>query len=245
MKADLRIAIKDYRRSKNLKIQLTQVLAGQPHIDRPALAAFLSQLEYPFSYLDFETIGTAIPFFDVAKPYQQIPFQYSLHIVRSPDATPEHISFLADGTADPRPEFMRHLVKNLPTTGSVVTYNASFETSRLEECCALLSEYQPWLKKMKPRVVDLLLPFRGFRYHHPNQRGSNSMKAVLPALTGGGYENLTIQEGGDDSREFLRVTFGEVTDAERRRVRRDLEEYCTLDTLGMVQIVERLKQLTA
>ena len=93
--------------------------------------------------------------------------------------------------------------------------------------------------------MDLLLPFRGFRYHHQDQNGSNSMKAVLPALTGKGYEKLAIQEGGAASREFLRVTFGDVTAAERRRVRRDLEEYCGQDTLGMVQIVDKLKQLVA
>ena len=140
---------------------------------------------------------------------------------------------------------MRHLRETLPSTGSVVTYNASFETSRLDECCELLPEYQPWLKKLKTRIVDLLLPFRGFRYYHPDQHGSASMKAVLPALTGGGYDKLTIQEGGTASREFLRVTFGEVPEAERQQVRRDLEAYCALDTLGMVQIVERLKELTA
>lgn len=229
----------------NQAIQRSVLLAGQPHIDRPALAAFLSQLEYPVSYLDFETIGTAIPLFDDASPYQQIPFQYSLHIVSSPNAKPEHHYFLADGTADPRSEFMRRLRDALPATGSVVTYNAGFETGRLKECCELLPEFKPWLRKVTPRVVDLLLPFRGFRYHHPDQNGSNSMKAVLPALTGKGYEKLAIQEGGAATREFLRVTFGEVDAAERRRVRQDLEEYCALDTLGMVQIVGRLKQLTS
>ena len=234
----------DVTLTDNQAIQRAVLLAGQPHIDRPALAAFLGQLEYPVSYLDFETIGTAIPFFDDASPYQQIPFQYSLHIVRQPGAAPDHFSHLADGPADPRPEFMRQLRAVLPETGSVVTYNASFETSRLKECCELLPTFKPWLRKVTPRVVDLLLPFRGFRYHHPNQNGSNSMKAVLPALTGKGYEKLAIQDGGAASREFLRVTFGDVTAAERRRVRKALEEYCGLDTLGMVQIVDQLKRFT-
>ena len=158
----------DVELTDNQSIQRTAVLAGQPHIDRPALAAFLGQLEYPISYLDFETIGTAIPLFDGVKPYQQVPFQYSLHIARAAGSEIEHRSFLAEGTTDPRPEFMQHLVKNLPATGSVVTYNASFETSRLNECCELLPEFKPWLRKVTPRIVDLLLPFRGFRYHHPN-----------------------------------------------------------------------------
>ena len=235
----------DVELTDNQSIQRSTLLAGQPHLDRPALTAFLSQLEYPVSYLDFETIGTAIPLFDGVKPYQQVPFQYSLHIVRQPGAKPEHHQFLADGPTDPRPDFMRQLRHDLPDTGSVVTYNASFETSRLKECCELLPEFKPWLRKVTPRVVDLLLPFRGFRYHHPDQHGSNSMKAVLPALTGGGYDKLTIQEGGAASREFLRVTFGQVPDEERNRVRQALEEYCALDTLGMVQIVDKLKELTA
>jgi hypothetical protein len=234
----------DVALTDNQAIQRATLLAGQPHIDRPALAAFLGQIEYPVSYLDFETIGTAIPLFDGVSPYQQVPFQYSLHIVRSLGTKPEHRSFLMDGVSDPRPELMRHLHNDLPDTGSVVAYNAGFETSRLKECCELLPEYKPWLRKVTPRIVDLLLPFRGFRYHHPDQNGSNSMKAVLPALTGQGYEKLAIQEGNAAGREFLRVTFGDVTAAERRRVRQNLEEYCGLDTFGMVQIVDQLKSLT-
>jgi hypothetical protein len=235
----------DFALTDNQAIQRATLLAGKPHIDRAALAAFLGQLEYPVSYLDFETIGTAIPLFDDSRPYQQIPFQFSLHIIRTASGQPEHHQFLAEGPADPRPEFMHQLRAVLPDTGSVVTYNASFETSRLKECCELLPEFKPWLRKVTPRILDLLLPFRGFRYYHPQQHGSASMKAVLPALTGQGYDKLTIQEGGAASREFLRVTYGRVPDAERRRVRRDLEQYCALDTLGMVQIVERLRCLAA
>ncbi len=235
----------DVALTDNQAIQRTALATGKPHIDRPALAAFLGQLEYPVSFLDFETFGTAIPLLDDASPHQQIPFQFSLHILPSASAKPEHHSFLAEGRADPRPEFMRQLRTILPDAGSVVTYNASFETGRLKECCELLPEFKPWLRKVTPRIVDLLLPFRGFRYYHPQQHGSASMKAVLPALTGKGYDHLAIQEGAAASREFLRVTHGQATTAERRRVRRELEEYCALDTLGMVQIVDELKRLTA
>jgi len=95
-----------------------------------------------------------------------------------------------------------------------------------------------------PARTNWLLLFRGFRYHHPAQNGGNSMKDVLPALTGQGYEKLTIQEGGAAGREFLRVTFEQVPAVERRRVCQALEEYCALDTMGMVQIVDQLKKLT-
>ena len=93
--------------------------------------------------------------------------------------------------------------------------------------------------------MDLLEPFRSFNYYHPQQHGSASMKEILPALTGKGYEHLDIQEGGTASLEFLRVTFAEVDEKERQRVRRQLEEYCSLDTAGMVQIVRALGALQA
>ncbi|HMD54956.1 MAG TPA: DUF2779 domain-containing protein, partial [Phycisphaerae bacterium] len=166
-------------------------------------------------------------------------------ILQSENADLEHHQFLAEGAGDPRPEFMRQLKAVLPKNGSVVTYNASFETSRLTEMSELLPEYESWVKQIKSRVVDLLLPFRGFRYYHPDQHGSASIKAVLPVLAGKDYQNLMIQEGGTASREYQRVTFTEVTDAERNRVRRALEEYCGQDTMGMVWIMENLKKLIA
>ena len=230
----------DVALTDNQTIQRSALLAGKPHVDRPALAAFLGQLEYPVSFLDFETFNEAIPRFDESRPFQQIPFQFSLHILRAANAKPEHRQFLAEGAVDPRPEFMRRLRDALPKTGSVVSYNAGFEKRCLKECAELLPEFKPWVRLVEQRVVDLLLPFRGFRYYHPEQNGSASMKAVLPALTGKGYEQLDIQEGNAASREFLRVTFGDVSDAERAKVRKQLEDYCGLDTMGMVEIVQAL-----
>ena len=245
--ADGVLAIKDitadYRLTDNQQIQHDAVLTGKPYIDRPAIRAFLSQLKYPVSYLDFETFGTAIPLFDGVRPYQQVPFQYSLHVVRSAGAKPEHYEFLAEGRNDPRPEFMHRLQADLPDTGSVVVYNVGFEKARLEECCEQMPERDAWYRKVERRIVDLLLPFRGFRYYHPSQHGSASMKVVLPALTGRGYDELEIQEGGTASMEFLRVTFGDVSEAERRKVRNQLEKYCGQDTEGMVWIIEAVERL--
>lgn len=247
--ADGVVNIKDIpatsRLTANQKIQQRAVITGEPHIDRAAITAFLSQLKYPISFMDFETYTTAIPLFDGVHPYEQVPFQFSLHVVRSAGAQPEHYGFLAEGRDDLRPEFMRRLQAVLPDTGSVLVYNAAFEKSRLEECCDLLPDYRSWYRNVERRIVDLLLPFRGFRYYHPNQLGSASMKKVLPALTGRGYEELEIKDGGRASMEFLRVTFEDVPEAERQKVRRQLERYCGLDTEGMVWILERLQKIAA
>ena len=92
-------------------------------------------------------------------------------------------------------------------------------------------------------MVDLLSPFRSFLYYHPNQKGSASLKKVLPALVGHGYEDLTIAEGGTASAEYVRVTYGkDASDADRNQVYADLETYCALDTKAMVDIVEKLRE---
>jgi len=205
----------------------------------------LRQTQLPGSCLglDFETIGTAIPLFDGVRPYQQVPFQFSVHIVRAQGAEPEHHSFLADGTGDPRLALMRQLIECIDNQGSILAYNADFEKSRVRECCAVLPEFATWFAQLESRFVDLLKPFRAFNYYHPQQCGSNSMKAVLPALTARSYESLEIRDGGAANREFLRVNFGDVTDQERQRVRQNLVNYCGQDTEGMLWILAELGRI--
>ncbi len=234
----------DYSLSNAQQIQQEAVRRGQPGINRPAIASFLKTLKYPLYFLDFETFGTAIPQFDGVRPYQQVPFQFSLHILRSEGATPEHHSYLADGTADPRIEIVSRLKKLLDSEGSIVCYNAPFERGRIRESCETYPQHMPWWQETEPRFVDLLEPFRSFHYYHPDQQGSASMKMVLPVLTGKSYEGMAIADGGAASREYVRVTFGSVPAAERERIRTQLEEYCALDTLGMIHIVNALTMLS-
>jgi len=104
-------------------------------------------------------------------------------------------------------------------------------------------EYDDWITGVRGRLVDLLQPFRGFYYYHPQQKGSASIKRVLPALTGKSYDGMEISEGGEASIKFYTVTYGVATEEERNKVRADLEKYCGLDTEGMMWIVDRLREL--
>jgi hypothetical protein len=225
------------------EIQLRAIRNRRAQVDRDALREFLASLEYPLHFIDFETINPAIPIWDATSPYQQVPFQFSLHIVSSPGGKPVHHAFLADGTADPRPEILARLKRRLGQRGSIVAYNASFEKNVLRACGAAYPAFAPWWTKAEHRVVDLVQPFRSFHYYHPDQRGSASIKSVLPALTGKGYAGMKIADGATASQEFLRITFGKASAAERRRVRAALEKYCALDTAGMVRIVSALNGL--
>ncbi len=232
-----------YKLNDKQRIQQACVASGEPHVDREAIHGFLSSLEYPLHYLDFETIGPAVPLFDGVRPYQNISFQFSLYVVKDEFSQPEHFSFLVSDTDDPRPALLSELQKTLGNSGSIIVYNKGFEEGILRDLAAAFPEYSDWIEQVCSRLVDLLAPFRNFDYYHPAQKGSASLKAVLPAITGRGYEDLDINDGQLASISFLSATFGGMPEAERAKIMENLEKYCDRDTEGMIWIVDKLKEL--
>ena len=233
----------DYKLNDKQRIQQACVANGEPHVDKEAVQDFLSSLEYPLYYLDFETIGPAVPLFDGVRPYQDIPFQFSVHVVQDEQSPPAHYSYLTSGTDDPRPALLAELQKVLGDSGSIIAYNKGFEEGILRDLAEAFPEYNDRIDQVCNRLVDLLVPFRNFDYYHPAQKGSASLKAVLPAITGRGYEDLDISDGQLASITFLAATYGDMPEEEREKVMSDLEEYCGRDTEGMIWIVEKLSEL--
>ena len=234
----------DVRLSDKQSIQVSCHRNCTPHIDKKEIKAFLNTLEYPLYFLDFETLNPAIPAYDNSRPYEAIPFQYSLYIVKDEGAKPEHRSYLAPGDKDPRPEILKQLKALLGKSGSVIAYNATFEKTTLRHASEAYPEYQGWVSLLEERIIDLLTPFRGFSYYHPDQAGSASLKSVLPVITKSNYNGMEITDGGMASMEYCRVTFGDnIDEKERRRVRAALEKYCDLDTKGMFEISGELRKM--
>jgi len=226
------------------RIQIEAVRSGEPHVDRPAIKRFLQGLEYPLSYFDIETIAPAVPLYDGSRPYQQIPFLVSNHRVEHRGDAAAHFAYLYSGEGDPRPKFLRAARESLGNAGSIVAYNASFERRILQESAAAVSpEWEEWAAALSGRFVDLLVPFKSFSYHHPDQKGSASLKAVLAPLTGLSYANLEIADGERASREYLRILTAPLDPVEKARTLQQLEDYCSLDTQAMVTIVARLREL--
>lgn len=224
------------RLSAKQLIQQRAILTGRPKIAEERIKKWLSDLEYPLYLLDFETVAPAIPLWDGTRPYQQVPFQFSLHIIKKPGDTPEHVEFLWESTTDPRPALIKAL-RAIGPTGTILAYSMGFERRVLRELAASHPEQETFLLGIESRLDDLIIPFREFWYYHPAQHGSCSIKAVLPALTGSGYEELHIQKGDEAGREWLRAVRG-AKDAED--VFRSLREYCGLDTLAMVKILQKI-----
>ena len=220
------LLLKDIPSSFKLNDKQKIQVKGEKHVDKEKIKKWLDKLVEPVYYMDFETFSTAIPRYQGCKPYEYICFQYSIHV------GDKHYEYLAKGLRDPRKVFLNSLLKRLGDKGSIVVYNKSFEIGRLKE---LGKMYDVDVSGYVDRIVDLLDVFRGFWFYDPKQKGSCSIKAVLPCF-GLDYSDLDICCGSLASLEFFRG-FSDV------RVRESLLKYCERDTWAGVVIVDKLKNL--
>lgn len=230
--------------SKSQARYVKALKAGERHIDVVGIRAFLASLTYPLYFLDYETSASLIPHFDGLAPYQQLPFQYSLHIQEAPGSEIEHREYLHQEATNPVPALLQQLQEDLGERGSVIVWYATFEKSRNDEMGELIEQYAEFLDGINDRVVDLMEPFRKGLFVDPMFRGSSSIKKVLPVLVPDlSYGDLGIQEGATASRLWEEVTLEGMHSDRRGEIYRDLRAYCQLDTLAMVRIFEELKRV--
>ena len=228
-----------YKLNGKQEIQKKCAVSGKPHVNKDSLKKFLNRLAYPLHYLDFETFSTAIPIYTGTKPYQQIPFQFSLHIDDGKKV--KHHEYLHDSQEDPRETFLKEMKAIIQPEGSIIVFYQSFEISRLKECAEAFPAYKEWVNSVIKRIVDLLVPFQNFDYYNPAQKGSCSIKEVLPAITGKSYKNLAIASGDMASVSYYEAVFNGAGNKEQ--IRKDLLAYCKRDTEGMVWIVDEFRKL--
>ena len=218
-------------------------MSQAPYFEKNNIDKFLSHLSYPLYFLDFETVNPAIPKYSGTKPYQQVVFQYSLHLKKSKLSKLEHKEFLAEPNNDPRVKFISNLINDCGNSGDVLVYNISFERKRLNELGEQFPKFKAKLESIVERLKDLMVPFQKKWYYTPKMKGSYSIKQVLPALIPGlSYNKLNIQSGESSRLTFLSMVNKKFKGNELT-TRKDLLEYCKLDTYAMVKIVDRLFEL--
>jgi predicted RecB family nuclease len=205
----------------------------------------LKNLKYPLYFMDFETYDPAIPRYAGMRPFDQIPFQWSVHVQREPGGDLEHYEYLAKDAHDPREDFIKSLLNVLEDAGGeghVVVFYASFETGRLNDLAAWLPEYAPRIEKIKARICDLHPVVKGHVYH-PEFYGSFSLKDVLPALVPHmTYEGMEIAEGTQAGLAYDAIIKGRLRGDEIKGLRKALLEYCGQDTLALVELIKVLQQ---
>ena len=216
-----------------------------PIIDIPKIKAFLETLHYPLYFLDFETFNEVIPSMDHQRPYKQIPCQYSIHIQAKEGAEPDHLEFLAEPGADFRRAIAEKLCADIPQDVCVIAYHMSTEKGFIKDLANLFPDLAPHLMTIHDNVKDLIVPFRQLAWRSPAQEGSNSLKAVLPAMFPNNpdldYSKLDLIHNGLEAAEAF-ADLPNRPPEEQKRIRTALLAYCRLDTLAMVKILEKLQE---
>lgn len=211
-------------------------LSGRAWFDRQGAARALVGHALPAYFMDFETIQFAVLIWKGTRPYQQIPFQFSVHRL-SHTGKLAHTEFLDLSGKDPSKAFAQALIAACGERGSVFAYNAPFEKARLQDLAARFSRLRPGLLAIHERVVDLL-PVARSHYYHPSQQGSWSIKAVLPALHPDlRYADLEgVQDGGMAMQAYLETLSTDTSQTRKMQIDHQLRSYCALDTLALVRL---------
>ncbi len=234
----------DFALSAKQKLQVSATKLDQAIIDKDKIKSFLSKLVFPLYFLDYETLASIVPYFDGLRPYQQLPFQYSLHIFETPEGELKHTMYLHRENSNPKEALSKSLQKNIGNKGSVIVWNESFEKSCNTLMGKLEPNFEPFYKQVNERIVDLMIPFSKSWYVHKDFGGSASIKKVLPVLVPKlSYNALPIHEGTGAQRLWMETVLDGKRDDSREQILNDLEEYCKLDTLAMVEIYKQLIKL--
>ena len=227
--------------SNNQKIQVKCTLEKKDFINQKKVKEFLDSVWYPLCFLDFETFYSAIPPLDGTRPYQQIPYQYSLYCKDNADAELRYYEYLSQPGIDPRKELIEKLLKEIPENACAVVYNKSFEIGVLKSLGGWFPEYKEKIDNIINNIRDLMSPFQKKDIYFWQMRGSYSIKAALPLLVPElSYEDMDIKDGEMAMNAYF--TMAESKDpSEIEKIRKALLEYCKLDTFGMVKMVERMR----
>jgi predicted RecB family nuclease len=216
-------------------------LSGQPYCDRTAAGKLFSQDPLPAYFLDFETVSFAVPIWPGTRPYQAIPFQYSLHRVDAVGAL-THREFLDLRGEDPRRALAEQLIQDCGDSGAVYVFSASVEAGIIAKLAEQFPDLFFPLQSIRQRIVDLL-PIVKQCYYHPDQNGSWSLKAIIEPMTGRSYSELEGVQMGTEAGVAYIECLDSATSLERRaQLRRQMLEYCQLDTLATVRIWQFLNQ---
>ncbi len=222
-------------------IQTNQVLVHKrqiPIINIENVRKELRALQFPLYFLDYETYPPAIPLFKGFKPYQQVPFQFSLDVLTDPDGELVHHEYLHEQATDPSGAVVTKLQQIIGNKGTVIVWNKSFERKINTQLAERGQEYQVFLEDVNERVYDLMDIFQKQMYIHPGFKGKTSIKKVLPVLVPElTYADLEIREGGAATEAWYEMVFGDSTTLfEKQKISENLKKYCGRDTYAMYAI---------
>ncbi len=226
------------------RIQYDAHTLSKAIINKDAIHEVLSGLVFPLQFFDYEGYSSAIPLFDGFGAYEQVPFQYSLHILHK-DGEIEHKEFLiTDPSGDLTLPLIERMKADIDPKGTVISWYSSYEKQRNSKLAELHPEHAPFLEELNDKMFDLMKVFSDNHYVDPAFKGSASIKKVLPVIVPAlSYSLLNISKGDQASERWEKLISAETPQAQKDKIAKDLLEYCKLDTWAMVEIYRSLLRL--
>lgn len=228
--------------------QLVQIQTTRDDVQvvkKESIKAFLDTFEYPLYFFDYETFSSVIPQFDGGSPYKDYPFQYSLHIIEEASGEVKHLEYLHSENTNPMPGLLEQLKHDIDGTGTVLTWNMSYEKGCNDRMAELYPEYKEFLTILNERIQDLMIPFSKIMFFDKDFMGSASVKKVMPVLAPElSYKELGVGEGLLARRVWTETVLEGKHSSRRTEIMDDLSKYCTLDTFAMVRIYEELEKIS-
>jgi len=212
----------------------------------PEIVKKIRSLSWPRYFMDFETVQQGVPILKDTKPYQAVPFQWSLHIQKSLEDKVnlnDGIGFLEFGNQKSIYDFLKTLLEALGNEGPIFVHNASFEITILkslidrDEC----REFNNKIYSTISRIVDTLKLVReGF--YSPAMQGSYSLKDIVKAIpTNVDYTSEQALSGGSEAQiAWFICTDSNIEENEKNRWAARLKQYCAQDTYAMYDLINYL-----
>lgn len=224
---------------KHLQIQIETVKSKQAHFNKEGIRAVLAQVNEPYAALDMEIWGQPVPEIIGTKPFQKIPFLYTLVSSKG-----EH-AFFFDHQQDDRRGFALSLIEQTKAFVSLLVYDKSLENLVIKELAELFTDLSSDLKKVAAKMVDISDIIHHHFYFHYNFKGNYSLKAVSAAvLHEDPFEHEQISSGLEAMNLFVAYRLHDNI-IEKQKMKDDLIDYCLADSRATLLITEKFKELTA
>lgn len=235
--------IDDYAQHNSTNLLLNAYQKNEPIINKEKIKEILNKIQYPVAFFDVEAFQSAIPIFNHTKPYERIPFLYSLHMQIETNSNLEHHYFLSKTDRDYRLDFLLDFLEKTKNTKTIIVFNELMEKGILNYLANLFPQHNSAIQACLNKILDIEIIFKNYFYYHPKQLGSLSLKTIASSvLAANPYKTVGIRDGEEAMAIYNELFFK--PEKNKDFVYNDLIKYCYTDTYALYLVCQHLLKIT-
>ncbi len=236
------LTIDAYANQHQEDVKLHSYLSNKEIIQSENIANYFKNVQYPICFFDVEAFQSAIPIFDGTKPYERIPFLYSLHIQQEANAPFIHKDYFSATDGDYRKTFIKQFLEDTKTCKTILVYNDLIEKGVLYYLANLFPEFKPEIDKRIAIMLDVEIPFKRLDYYHPKQLGSLSLKTISATMLDINPYNAVDVKDGQEAMAIYNELFYKSKE-EQELYYDKLRSYCKTDTYVLSEVYKKLLKI--